>query len=730
MPSISIQSPKLNRILAALPLIEFARLEDDLELVELPLGRILYDAGDSLEFVYFPTTCIVSLVFATENGSSAELAMTGNDGLLGIPLVLGGETTTHKVVVQSAGAAYRLRAEVIVWELDQGGNLLRLCLSYAQALMTQMAQSVVCNRHHSVDQQLCRWLLLSLDQLSSNQINMTQELIASMLGVRREAVTEAAGKLQAAGLIQYRRGHITVCDRPGLEARVCECYAVVKSEYDRLFRLTPPILPKNRLRPNPATLRQRAEARLLQTQAASPATAWDNDRLLHELQVHQVELEMHNEELRHAYGEADSLREKYADIYDFAPVGYFTLDAQGVIVQLNLAGAILLGIKRSRHGRYRFAAAVKEAYLPAFKTFQEEVLANKAKTHCELVLLATEQRPEATVRIEAVPDESSRECRMVVIDITAEKEASRALREREGYQRALLDNFPFMVWLKDEQSRYLAVNAPFALNYNWSSVDAPVGKTDFDITTRELAEASQVDDQAIMCSGEKRSLEQKVEVHGDERWFETYKSPVVVDDKLVGTVGFTRDISKRKAMEAELRSLAATDALTALANRPHFLEHLEAAHAGLQREADHPVALMLLDLDHFQMVNDTLGHAAGDALLRLFSALLHDELRKVDIAGRFVDDEFAVLMPQADLDAAMILAERIRAKVAATSVSIGERQVAMSVSIGIAPMNPTDPSSGQALEYAEAALCRAKAQGRNRVEVAVTDLDGILPAAS
>lgn len=730
MPSISIQSPKLNRILAALPLSEFARLEDDLELVDLPLGRILYDAGDSLEFVYFPTTCIVSLVFATENGSSAELAMTGNDGLLGIPLVLGGETTTHKVVVQSAGAAYRLRAEVIVWELDQGGNLLRLCLSYAQALMTQMAQSVVCNRHHSVDQQLCRWLLLSLDQLNCNQINMTQELIASMLGVRREAVTEAAGKLQAAGLIQYRRGHITICDRPGLEARVCECYAVVKSEYDRLFRLTPPILPKNRLRPNPATLRQRAEARLQQTQAASPASAWDSDRLLHELQVHQVELEMHNEELRHAYGEADSLREKYADIYDFAPVGYFTLDAQGVIVQLNLAGAILLGIKRSRHGRYRFAAAVKEAYLPAFKTFQEEVLANRAKTHCELVLLATEQRPEATVRIEAVPDESSRECRMVVIDITAEKEASRALREREGYQRALLDNFPFMVWLKDEQSRYLAVNAPFALNYNWSSVEAPVGKTDFDITTRELAEASQVDDQAIMCSGEKRSLEQKVEVHGDERWFETYKSPVVVDDKLVGTVGFTRDISKRKAMEAELRSLAATDTLTGLATRTHFMEHLIAAYAGLQRDTGNAVAVLMLDLDHFQMVVATLGQAAGEAMLRLFSALLHDELRKVDIAGRFAGDDFAVLMPQADLDAAMLLAERIRAKVAATMVSIGDRQVAMSVSIGIAPMNSTDPSSGQVLAHAEAALGRAKAQGRNRVEVVVTDLDGILPAAS
>ncbi|MFZ2269218.1 MAG: diguanylate cyclase [Azonexus sp.] len=724
MPSTVIQNPKLNRILAALPLTELARLEDDLELIELPLGKMLYDAGDTLEFVYFPTNCIVSLVFATENGSSAELAMTGNDGLVGIPLVLGGETTTHKVVVQSAGSAYRLRAEVISWELDQGGHLQRLCLSYAQALMTQMAQSVVCNRHHSVDQQLCRWLLLSLDQLDDNQINMTQELIAAMLGVRREAVTEAAGKLQAAGLIQYRRGHITVLDRPGLEARVCECYGVVRSEYDRLFQLMPASLPKNRIRPNPATLRQRAEARLLQTQPAVPATPWDAERLLHELQVHQVELEMHNEELLHAYGEADALREKYADIYDFAPVGYFTLDAQGVILQLNLAGAILLGVKRSRHGRYRFAAAVKPEYLPTFNDFHKDVLDNNCKKSCEIVLMATGQRPEATVRIEAVPDESSRECRMVVMDITAETEANRTLKEREGYQRALLDNFPFQVWMKDEQGRYLAVNASFSANYGWSPLNMPVGQTDFDITTPERAEMYQADDRSILSSGEQRTLEQMIEEHGEQHWYESYKSPVVVDNQRIGTVGFTRDISKRKAMEAQLRAQAATDALTMLLNRQPFLERLDEAWAGLQREADHQVVVMMLDLDRFKIVNDTLGHAAGDAMLRLFSALLHDELRKVDIAGRIGGDEFAVLMPRADLDAAMILAERIRAKVAATSVSVGKRQVAMSVSIGMAVMTAAHLSAAQVLRDAEMALERAKLVGCNRVEVVGASVAG------
>lgn len=349
--------------------------------------------------------------------------MTGCDGLVGIPLVLGGETSPHTVAVQCGGGAFRLRAEMVRWELDQGGNLLRLALGYVQALMTQMAQSVVCHRHHSVDQQLCRWLLLSLDLLPDNQLDVTQEQIARMLGVRREAVTEAAGKLQAAGLIQYHRGHITVTDRPGLEARVCECYEVVRSEYERLFRMNPTDLARQRPRPNPVTLRKRAEARLRHVQPSMPGTPWDTTRLLHELQVHQIELELHNEELRQAYEEADSLRRQCADIYDFAPIGYYTLDAHGVILNVNLAGAILLGIKRSQHGRYRFAAFVKQECLPAFNRFLEEVLDAKRKRKCEIVLIANAQRPEVTVRIEAVADETGRECRMVVSNVSAERGA-------------------------------------------------------------------------------------------------------------------------------------------------------------------------------------------------------------------------------------------------------------------------------------------------------------------
>ena len=201
----------------------------------MPLGWVIYESGGALNYLYFPTTSIVSLLYVMESGASAEIAITGNEGLVGISLFMGGESTPSRAVVQSAGEGYRLKAGVLKKEFALGGRLQYLALRYTQALITQMAQTAVCNRHHALEQQLCRWLLLSLDRLPGNELRMTQELIANMLGVRREGVTEAAGKLQAEGLIRYSRGQITVLDRPGLERRVCECYAVVKKEYDRLL---------------------------------------------------------------------------------------------------------------------------------------------------------------------------------------------------------------------------------------------------------------------------------------------------------------------------------------------------------------------------------------------------------------------------------------------------------------------------------------------------------------
>lgn len=228
-------TPKQNHLLAALPEAEWLRWLPQLEHIDLPLGQVLYESGATLNHVYFPTTAIVSLLYSLANGASAEIAVVGNDGIVGISLFMGGESTPSRAVVQSAGRGFRLKAQLMKDEFNRGGSVLHLLLRYTQALITQMAQTAVCNRHHSLDQQLCRWLLLSLDRLQANELVMTHELIANMLGVRREGVTEIAYKLQAAGLIQYFRGHISVINRAGLEKRTCECYAVVRKEYDRLL---------------------------------------------------------------------------------------------------------------------------------------------------------------------------------------------------------------------------------------------------------------------------------------------------------------------------------------------------------------------------------------------------------------------------------------------------------------------------------------------------------------
>jgi CRP-like cAMP-binding protein len=238
MPSSPHAGPH-NHLLAALPPAERERIYPHLKLVPMPLGKVLYESGDLLHHVYFPTDSIVSLLYVLESGASAEIAVVGNDGLIGVALFMGGETTPSRAVVQSGGHAYRLIGRQLKEEFRRNGELQYLLLRYTQALITQMAQTAVCNRHHSVDQQLCRWLLLSLDRLSSNQLTMTQELIAAMLGVRREGVTEAAGKLQKLGIIRYVRGRITVLDRPQLEHLSCECYGVVKRETDRLLPAPP-----------------------------------------------------------------------------------------------------------------------------------------------------------------------------------------------------------------------------------------------------------------------------------------------------------------------------------------------------------------------------------------------------------------------------------------------------------------------------------------------------------
>lgn len=236
MPSTPADQSERNHLLAALPAADFERLKPHLELIPMPLGDVLYESGGRLSHVFFPTSTIISLHYILENGASSEIAGVGNEGMLGISLFMGGESTPDWATVQNGGHGYRMKASTLLQEFNQGGAIQRLLLRYTQAFITQISQTAVCNRHHTIEQQLCRWLLLTLDRLHSSELIMTQELIATMLGVRREGITEAAGKLQQAGFIRYRRGHITVLDRAGLQTHVCECYDVVKKEFERLFR--------------------------------------------------------------------------------------------------------------------------------------------------------------------------------------------------------------------------------------------------------------------------------------------------------------------------------------------------------------------------------------------------------------------------------------------------------------------------------------------------------------
>jgi CRP-like cAMP-binding protein len=240
----SPHSPRQNRLLAALPADEYALILRKLELVPMPLGHALHESGLPMSHVYFPTTAVVSLLYVTADGAATEIAVVGKEGIVGISLFMGGDFTTNRAVVHSAGYAYRLKRQLLINDFERAGPMQSLLLRYTQALLTQIAQTAVCNRHHSLDQQLCRCLLQRLDRLSSNELAMTQELIANMLGVRREGVTEAAGRLQSAGLIHYRRGKITVVDRPSLEARACECYQVVRNEFDRLLPEAAPAMPR------------------------------------------------------------------------------------------------------------------------------------------------------------------------------------------------------------------------------------------------------------------------------------------------------------------------------------------------------------------------------------------------------------------------------------------------------------------------------------------------------
>lgn len=428
------ESARQNRILAGVPMSHYARMAEHLKRVDLAAGQVICESGESLEFVYFPTTCITSLVSHTTDGDSSELAMTGRDGMVGVSLVLGSASMNHRAVVQCAGQAYRMPVDVFQSELNRCRELHQLALCYVQALITQMAQSIVCIGHHSVSERLCYWLLFNRDALLSDQIKITHEMIANMLGVRRESITQALGKLQSAGLVASGRGRIKIIDSEGLKSQVCECFSLVTSETQRLY--------------------SRGQA------------------------VNGFDLDVSTVGIASANYDPDLLH-KYQDAYDFAPVGFVSLDNLCQVIQTNLTGAIMLDIQRSQRGLGSFIEFIEPEDRAPFLEFHQEVLSGKCRRYCEVTLSNTDHRNAMVVRIDATLDEAGDECRLVMIDVTQEKLLAEQKLAMERERQELLARQPFMLWFKDKDGRLISANSTLVEDWSQFASDGSLEKLDF-----------------------------------------------------------------------------------------------------------------------------------------------------------------------------------------------------------------------------------------------------------
>jgi CRP-like cAMP-binding protein len=430
-----VDSARQNRILAGIPLSDYARMAEHLKPVDWVSGQVVCEPADTLEFVYFPASCTASLVSHTQDGDSSELAMIGRDGMVGVPLALGSPSMNHRVVVQCSGQAYRMPAHVFVEELMRCNELQQLALCYVQVLIIQMSQSIVCTGHHSVIERLCYWLLTNQDALASDQLRVTHEMISNMLGVRRESVTQALGKLQSAGHVASGRGKIAILDRDGLASGVCECFSLVSEETRRLFE----------------QVARMGERPAVWSSADGFAPLGDG---------HGTRLQ------------------KYQDAYDFAPVGFASLDGQGQVIQTNLAGAILLDIQRSQSQLKHFLDFIVPSDQARFADFHQEVLSGKCRRHCELTLRATDHRSERVVRIDATLDDEGDECQLVLIDVTQEKREMAERLDRERQQQEMLATQPYMVWFKDPQGHLISANANLVDNWRDSAASAQLEPVD------------------------------------------------------------------------------------------------------------------------------------------------------------------------------------------------------------------------------------------------------------
>ncbi len=392
MNYLNPESARANRILGALPMSDYLRLSPQLESVQLQAGQVLEAGGQNAAHVHFPVSCAATLVSATRDGDTSELALMGREGLIGLPALLGNAPLGMQAVVLRPGLAFRVSTPVFAATLQASAPLQALCLRYVQNLMLQMAQGVVCSLHHSVLQRLSSWLLYHRAVTENDQVRATHETIAHMLGVRRESITQAAGQLQAHGCLTTSRGRITIDDPQALQDHVCECYGLMADDHRQLWDMP--------LAPGSNGWSQGAEHH------------GDGDGLA----------------MDHTRGHSEDGR--YADIYDFAPVGLLSLDPQGRLVETNLAAAILLGISRSQCHLHRFADFVQDEALASFEAFHREVLSGRCRRHCDVALKAVAHRGPAVVRLEATVDESGEENRMVMVDVTDTYERLHALQMR------------------------------------------------------------------------------------------------------------------------------------------------------------------------------------------------------------------------------------------------------------------------------------------------------------
>lgn len=663
-----LDSPRHNRMLAALPLEHYARLAEQLTPVDCQAGQFIGQPGKPVEHVYFPTTCTASLVSTTRDGETSELALVGRDGLLGVSLILGGETMNHRTMVQSSGRAWRMGAADFQQELRVNPALHQLALGHVQALLVQMAQSIVCSRHHAISQRLSFWLLSSLDALSSDHLRVTHENIASMLGVRRESVTQALGKFQADGWVSNSRGKITIHDRAGLASQVCECFGIVQSETRRIFE------------------------RMGQLDGCSSAYGSTARTIVLPLGDGVVQPQVQDHEW---IEDGQALLQKYQDVYDFAPVGMASLDEQGRVIGTNLAGAILLGLQRSNHTQPMLTSLLDDGSCEVFMAFHQEVLSGKCRRHCEVSLPASGHRAQVVLRLDATTDESGQEVRLVMTDITAEHQRMATSLAQQRCQQALLDHAPFMLWGQDEAGRLVVANASFKA---WMEATPSAMNS---LQGQDLPEWVSAAQQVAETGG---LQELPLDLRGQTRWMEWHQVAQTGPDQPAWTLGYARDITERKRQEQCQDPTAAHDRLTDWYNRLQFMSRLQERHAELRRDSRAQAWLVLLHLDDLKRIHEQFGQVPMEGLLLDFSHRLQACFQEADCVAHLEGNEFGVLLHQPDAHNGPTWAERVHAQVTGIPFKVGTRLIGLHASLGAAPLWARDDSAQEALWRAQNAL--------------------------